>query len=210
VPKFICVERCLTLPRTDIAHRARGAGACHSGVAVTTGRARGLTLHHHRILVGKEPGRVLAPDTVLETLKLHGKVPAESCTRRWWRPIAAACRCPRSSAWSPEHRTGTCHRWDWHDGAARPTLSGRASGHGTVQRTRAWHGGAAEVRCRDGADFSLVPVGVLLDRDLAPDGDYEIVAWFQQNLPRCLELVPRPRHDKFADGVRTFLEDNDL
>ncbi len=44
----------------------------------------------------------------------------------------------------------------------RPTLSGRASGHGTVQRTPAWHGGAAEVRCRDGADFSLVPVGCCL------------------------------------------------
>jgi hypothetical protein len=40
--------------------------------------------------------------------------------------------------------------------------------------------------------------------------DDEVITWFQKNLPRCIEMVPKRRHDSFVAGVRSYIEENDI
>ncbi|MFI5229219.1 MAG: hypothetical protein ACHQWU_09130 [Gemmatimonadales bacterium] len=37
------------------------------------------------------------------------------------------------------------------------------------------------------------------------DTDGQIIEWFEENLPRCLALVPKRRHFAFVCGVRRFV-----
>lgn len=40
---------------------------------------------------------------------------------------------------------------------------------------------------------------------IATDDDERVLAWFDRELPRCMELVPRRRRAQFLKGVRHYV-----
>src|SRR4051794_30742212 len=106
--------------------------------------------------------------------------------------------CPASFRAACRSAAGGGYEWAGH------TLIGAA--HGLIEyRDDAEKAAKMEelsaLICRPGSNGLVRSVYAFLDSDDAP----AVVAWFERELPRCMELVPARRRRNFLRGVHRYV-----